>query len=316
VMPALSTSFKIASPRREIGTLIQDRQACVVADTGQHTDMIPVHVRVSGGGRGPARTFNAEVIRHRFLTPMLASTVVANAAQTFASDVADATFTVRTSLDVRGEKPLELVDHAFSNDGFSPRTLQLLQGVRTIGELLFNPFGPANLRSVEVQVDVEYKADVAEITGVALASDVLEPGSRPSLRVSLRPYNGAEFVESVPLSIPPSLAGSMVKIEVAAGNLVKPEQAPAENLHQHIENLRKSFPSRSIVVTLSAPDDALALRGSVVGNLPASVLDSLRPGASARRGDAFKVTSRLVTPMRFVVLGKQELQVRVKEAQF
>lgn len=316
IMSALSTSFKVASPRREVGTLIQDRQSCIVADTGHRSDMIPVQVQVGGGGRGAPRVFHAEVIRHRFLTPILASAVVSNAAQSFASDVADATYTMRTALGVRGERPLELVDHAFSTDGFSQRSLGALTGVKAIGELLFNPFSPASLERIDVQVDVEYKADVAEITSATLGSDTLDPGSRPSLRVTLRPYNGPEFVETLPLSIPAALAGSLVKIEVAAGNLVKPDQAAPESLRNLLDNLRKGYPARSIVVTLQSPDDALALRGSVVSDLPPSVLDTLRPGASSRRGETFKISSRTVVPMRSVILGKQEIQVKVKDASY
>ncbi|HEX9103844.1 MAG TPA: SpoIVB peptidase S55 domain-containing protein, partial [Polyangia bacterium] len=106
-MSALSSSFKMASPLKEIGSLIQDRQSGIIGDTSQRADMIPVHVRVGGPNR-PVEDFHFEVVRHRFLTPMLASTVVANAAQNAASDVADATITVRSNLAVRGYKPLEL----------------------------------------------------------------------------------------------------------------------------------------------------------------------------------------------------------------
>ena len=45
----------------------------------QVADMIPVHVRVASPGRSD-RDFHAEIARHRFLTPLLAGTVIANAA--------------------------------------------------------------------------------------------------------------------------------------------------------------------------------------------------------------------------------------------
>ena len=131
--------------------------------------------------------------------------------------------------------------------------------------------------------------------------------------MTLRPYNGPDYVESVPLAIPASLAGSLVKIEVAAGNLVKPDQAPPESLHGLVENLRKGYPARSLVVTIQTPDDALALRGAVLSDLPSSVLDTLRPGASTRKGDTFKISTRTVVPTRVVVLGKQEIQVKVRD---
>jgi hypothetical protein len=314
-MSALSTSFKLSSPLREAGSLIQDRQAAIVGDTAQRADMIPVHVTVAGGAGHAEHSFHAEVVRHRFLTPMLAAGVIANAAQTAASDVSDATITVRSSLQVRGYKPLELVDHVYSPDGVSPRTLAASQGLKAIGDILFNPFAPANLDRIDVEVSVDYKADVAEIVGMSLNSDELEPGSRPNLYVTLRPYAGAEYVQAIPLDIPRTLAGQTIKVLATAGNLAKPDVAPPESLIGLIDNLRKSYPAKAIVVSLETPDEGVTLRGSVIPDLPGSVIDTLRPGASTRRADTFKRAARLVVPTHGIVQGKQEISVHVKDDQ-
>jgi len=313
-LSALSTSFKLASPIKEIGTLLQDRQSCILGDTSQRADMIPVDVTVGGPGRAD-QTFHAEVVRHRFLTPMLAASVIANAAQNSASDVADATITVRSNLAVRGYKALELTDHLYSPDGMSARTLAGMSGLKAIGDILFNPFSPANLDKIDLRVDVDYKADVSEIVGASLASDELEPGSRPSLNVTLRPYNGREFNQSIPLDIPRALAGQQIKVVVSAGNLVRPDVAQPESLSGLIDNLRKSYPARALVVSLETPDEGVTLRGSVIPDLPGSVIDTLRPGASTRRADTFKRASRLVVPMRGVMQGRQEITVRVRDDQ-
>jgi SpoIVB peptidase S55 len=311
-MSAVSSSFKISSPLKEIGTLVQDRQSCIAADTAQRSDMIPVSVKVRAAGR-PERQFHAEVVRHRFLTPLLASTVIANAAQESASDVADATITMRTALAVKGYPALQLTDHAFSPDGLSAKTLAMSTGLKAIGELLFNPFSPVNFERIDVQVDVDYKPDVAEITGVSLHTDELEAGTRPSLQVTLRPYAGVEYTQSIPVEVPRTLAGQLVKIEAAGGNFVKPDVAAPENVRGMLENLKKGYPARSIVVTIETPDEDLTLRGNVVPDLPGSIADTLRPGASSRRGEAFKRNARIVVPTRGVTVGKQSLQVRVKD---
>ncbi|HEX6838045.1 MAG TPA: SpoIVB peptidase S55 domain-containing protein, partial [Polyangia bacterium] len=311
-MSALSSSFKMASPLKVLGSLIQDRQSGIIGDTSQRADMIPVHVRVGGPNR-PVEDFHFEVVRHRFLTPMLASTVVANAAQNAASDVADATITVRSNLAVRGYKPLELTDQLYSPDGVSPRTLAAASGLKAIGDILFNPFAPANLDKIDIDVDVDYKADVAEIVGVSLNSDELEPGSRPNLYVTLRPYAGQEFVKAIPLEIPRALAGQSVKVVVTAGNLAKPDVAPPENLGGLINNLRKSYAASAIVVGLETPDEGVTLRGSVIPDLPGSVIDTLRPGASTMRADTFKRASRFVVPMHGIMQGKQEITIHVKD---
>jgi hypothetical protein len=313
-MSALSSSFKMASPLKEIGSLIQDRQSGIIGDTSQRADMIPVHVRVGGPNRAE-QDFHFEVVRHRFLTPMLASTVVANAAQVAASDVADATITVRSNLAVRGYKRLELTDQLYSPDGVSARSLAAATGLKAIGDILFNPFAPANLDRIDIDVDVDYKADVAEIVGVSLNSEELEPGSRPNLYVTLRPYAGQEYVKAIPFDVPRALAGQTVKVVVTAGNLAKPDVAPAENLNGLIDNLRKSYAASSIVVGLETPDEGVTLRGSVIPDLPGSVIDTLRPGASTRRADTFKRASRFVVPTHAIMQGKQEITVHIKDDQ-
>jgi hypothetical protein len=314
-MSALSTSFKLASPLAEVGSLLQDRQSGVMASTAERAETIPVSVTVStlGEGARPDQTFVAEVVRHRFLTPMLVGNVVTNAVQSCASDVADATLTVRSNLKVRGFAPLELVDHLFSADGLSARTLAASQGLRAIGELVFNPFGPVNLDGLDLRVEVDYRADVAEIIGVSLSGDALEAGSRPSLTVALRPYAGRETSLSIPIEIPHSLGNQMVKIVAAAGNLVRPEAAPPESVAGLVANLRKTYPSRSVVVSLETLDEGITLRGAVIPDLPGSVIDTLRPGASSRRGDPYRRAARLVTPTRSVLTGQKELTVFVKE---
>jgi hypothetical protein len=222
---------------------------------------------------------------------------------------------VRSNLSVRGYKPLELVDHLYSPDGVSPRMLGNSAGLRAISDLLFNPFAPVDLDRLTVRVDVDYKADVAEIVGVSLNSDELEPGSRPSLYVTLRPYDGKEYVETIPIDVPRALAGQQIKVVATAGNLARPDLAQPENLSELIDNLRKSYPARSIVVSLETPDEGVTLRGNVIPDLPTSVIDTLRPGASSRRADTFKRAARLVVPTHGVVQGHQEIAVHVRDDQ-
>ena len=49
---------------------------------------------------------------------------------------------------------------------------------------------------------VEYRRDVAEIVGVSLPGQEVHAGDTVPLRVTLRPYAGPEYVETVPVIIP------------------------------------------------------------------------------------------------------------------
>jgi hypothetical protein len=310
-LPSLSQSFKMSSPLNEVGTLVQDRPACIVGDLDARTTMLPIDVRVTGPGVEP-RLFHAEVARNRRLTPMLASTVVGNAIADAEPDVTDMIVTVTSKVGVKGYAPLEMRDQIFSPEGVSSHALASSRGLRAMGELLLNPFEPVTLDRLDVDVRVEYRRDVAEIVSVALPTQDVHAGDTVDLRVTLRPYGGAEYVETVPVIIPRTVAGQTLKIEVASGASVRPDMPQAETLPVYIDNMRKSYSASSIVVTLQTPDDGASLRGRLISGLPDSAIDTLRPGNQTNRAGAYHVADRTLFPARQLVSGREELSVAVK----
>jgi hypothetical protein len=311
-LPSLAQSFKMSSPLNEVGTLVQDRQSCIVGDLDARATMVPVDVRVSGPGVEP-RLFHAEVARNRRLTPMLASLVVGNAIADTEPDVTDMVVTVTSKVGLKGHAPLELRDQIFTSDGVSGRALSSSRGLRALGDLLFNPFEPVVLDHMDVDVRVEFRRDVAEIVGVTLPSEEVHAGDTVPVRVSLRPYAGAEYVETVPVVIPRTLAGETIKLEVASGAVARPDVPQAESLSGYIDNLRKFYTASSIVITLQTPEDGASLRGRLLSALPASAMDTLRPGNQTRRADSYHVADRTVFPSPRLVSGRQELTVVVRE---
>jgi hypothetical protein len=228
-------------------------------------------------------------------------------------DQTEMAVSVTTKVGVRGVGPIELRDQVFASDGLSTRTLASLRGVRAIGELLTNPFAPVGIERLEFEVNVEFRQDAAEIIGVALPSDEVRAGDTVPLRVTLRPYAGQEYVETVPVVIPERLAGQTVRIEVASGALVRPDVPRPENLAGFIENLRSYYTASNIVVSLSLPEDGASLRGHLIPGLPPSALDTLRTGTQTRRADAYRLADRTVKPSSKLVSGRQELVLQVRE---
>jgi len=311
-LPSMAQSFKMSSPLHEVGTLVQDRQSCIIGDLGARTTMMPVAVRVSGA-EADVRTFRAEVARNRRLTPILTSMVVGSAISDAAPDVTDMVVTVTSKVEVKGMTTLLLRDQIFSPEGVSARALAGSRGLRAVSDLLVNPFEPVVLDRMDIDVQVEYRRDVAEIVGVSLPGDVVRAGDTLPLRVTMRPYAGPEYTEIIPVVVPRSLAGDMVKIEVSSGANVKPDMAPAESLQGYLDNLRKFYTASSIVVSVQTPDDGASLRGRLLASLPASALDTLRSGSQTRRGDAYRVADRTVFPSKRLVSGRQEMTIYVRE---
>ena len=309
-LPSLAQSFKMSSPLHEIGVLVQDRQSCIIGNLDGRTTMMPVDVRVTGP-EGKTRTFHAEVARSRRLTPTLASMVIANAVSDAEPDVTDVVATVNSKLTIQGRGTLELTDQVFSTEGISGRVLGGARGLRALGELMFNPFEPVIVDRMDVDVRIELRRDVADIVSVAVPTETVRAGDTVPVRVTLRPYAGLEYVETVPVKIPLTVRGQAVHIEAASGVMARPDAAPAETLDGYIENLHKYYTAASIVVTVQTPDEGAALRGRLIANLPASAMDTLRPANQTRRADSYRIAERTVFPSKRLVTGRQELTVAV-----
>jgi hypothetical protein len=291
---------------------VQDLPSGIVAELGRHAPLVPIEVRVTARGE-KRRDFQAQMALHRRLLPLLAATVVGSAFTESEPDVTDMVITMTTRLAVRGAGSVEIRDQIFSPEGLSGRVLSQAHGLKALSDLLGNAFEPAVIERMDVEVRVEYRDDVTEIVAAALPDGRARPGETVALRVVLRPYAGKEFVESVPVLIPRALAGKTVKIEVASGALVRPDVPKPETLRGLMDNLRASYPAKSIVVSLSTPDSGVSLRGRLIPSLPDSALDTLRSTSQTRRADSYHVADRSVHPCDHLVTGRQEVTVRVRE---
>ena len=311
IVASLSSSIKLASPLTEIGRVVQDLPTGIVGEMDRFAPSVPVEVLVAARGEKKSR-FRSQVALHRRLLPLLAATVISSALAEVEPDVTDMVVALTTRLDVRGAGSVEIRDQLFSGEGLSSRALAQARGLKALAELLGNPFEPAVIDRIDVDIRVEYRNDVAEIVGAALPDERVRPGETLPVRVAMRPYAGKEFVEVVPVVVPRALAGKTIKIDVASGALVRPDVPKPESLRGLMDNLRVSYPGQSIVVSLSTPDSGVSLRGRLIPGLPDSALDTLRSANQTHRADAYHVAERTLHPCDRLVSGRQELTARVR----
>jgi hypothetical protein len=314
IVASLSSSMKLVSPLETIGAMVQDMESGIVGELGRHASTIPVDVAVSAR-EGKPHTFSAEVALHRRLLPTLIATVVASALSEAEPDVTDMVVTMKSRLSVRGAGSVEIVDQMASPEGLSTKVLSQARGIKALVDVTNNPFAPAVIERLAVDLKVEYRNDVAEIVGASLPDERVRPGESIPVRVTLRPYAGQEFTKTLSVPIPATLAGKTVKLEIAAGALVRPDVPKPENLRGLLDNLTASYPAKSIVLSLGTPDSGVSLRGRLIPSLPDSALDTLRSSGQTRRSDSYRVSRRTAHPCDQVITGKQELTVRVREVE-
>ena len=310
ILPSFSQSIKLSSPVAEVGGLVQDRKACIVGDLSARVTMVPVTIRVKAPN-APPRVFHADIARHRRLTPSLVTLVANSAIADAEPDPVDMTVDVTSRVKLRGRPALSLRDQFFSTDGVTASLLAGLRSVRAVGDLLTNPFEPVVLESIELDIDLAFRHDLVEIVGAAVRDGRVRAGQHATVEVTLRPYDGAEYTDTLRVPIPSGVAGQSVKLEITSGAFTRPDVAPPESLTGYLDSLTKYYPSSAIVVSVQTLQDGVATRGRLLSDLPSAALDTLRASGRSRRVDSYRVTDKTVFPTKRIVVGKQELTVAV-----
>ncbi|QQR91552.1 MAG: hypothetical protein IPJ88_07475 [Myxococcales bacterium] len=307
-------SFKISEGLDPLGTMVHDRQSAIVIDTEIEPETIPLSVKIEGVKSAPRTTWNMKVASHRNLTPMLAMTAAANAVQATASDVADATFTVTSVVDIEGHGPQKVVDVGYSSGGLSSMSFfGQLRMFSFLEAAYANPFEKTKINSITMQVQVKFDRDVTHLISASVGSDEVNPGSRVPVYLTLQKYGEEEKNQVLYVDIPSSMAGQSVELIFEPGNKVDVEQPQVRNLEDILEIIRSRFSANMLVASLKVQEQGLRLRGHVVRGLPDSALSALQPQNSSLKPSAFVTQFRKATKIGGVVVGSASLKINVRE---
>lgn len=314
VIPSAQHAFIMASPLREIGSLVQDRQSTIMADTSLVTRMIPVdiYIETDRGKQVERSEFHVEVVNNRFMTGTFAGMAAMSAISHYLPDRDRATVYMESTLRVRGYEPLSFIDYLHADDG-ATSAIGGARGLRVLVPLLNNPFAPVHIERLQVKARIRYDVNFGTIEELRLPTAEPRPGRRGHVEVVMSTYDGERIVEKVPFDVPARLAGSLVKLEVTAGDAARPEVAPPQSLDELMAALRTFLPGNVFAVTLYSADEGVAIDGTLIRDLPASALDRLRPATTTARAEPYQVIARSVYPSRRVINGDQSILVKIAD---
>jgi hypothetical protein len=315
IVPSAMSAFLLASPVKEIGSLTQDRQSMIAADTNLRTPPIPVSISItSGSGKHVEKgTFNVEVLDNKFLTAPITGAALMNAVNYYLPDRDNITARVESSVRIKGAAPIEFVDYLHANDGASS-VMGAVRGLRVLVPLLMNPFAPVQIERVDIKVDLKFEANFGDIKELRVPTGELIPGERNLVSVTLSTWDGKDIVEQVPVDVPKHLAGGIVQLEVTSGDSAKLDAAPPTDLPSLLAAFRKLLPGTVWAATIYPADEGVSLDGKLVRDLPATAQDKLRPQTTTQRAQPFRPLVRTVAPAKRVVNGSSSMLVRVRAA--
>lgn len=309
VIPSAQMSYVMASPGKEVGSLVQDRQSTIMADLSLRAPMIPVQIDLAMRGE-PTHTLRAEVAANKWLTSQMILSVARSAIDRFAPDRDIASARITGDIAIKGHGTLTVVDAGFDAEGIA-NALGAMRSLRMISPLLQNPFAPLEIERVHLRIEGGYDIRLAMIKGLELEAPQLVPGRRNYVQVRLETYDGEPRYERVPVDVPMSLAGTVVQLELASGDVAKSDAPMADDIGSMLRVFRSMLPATSFVATIYPPGEGVSVAGNVLLDVPGSAADRLRPITRVQRAQPYAPMLRTVTPTDASLQGTISKLVRI-----
>ncbi len=306
-------SFKIGMGVREVGAMIQDRQASIVISHSAKAPVVPLKLSIKGLPGVPSSNWKFEIAHEKFMTPSFMAVAIGSALQAVANERQDVTWTASSKLKIQGHGELALEDYGVAIGG-TPEAGEFARTnlVRAIGAVLNNPWQPALIEGVELEVELHYARDVLRLRGAELLEPEVDAGKPARVRLTLVPYSGAEQTRVVSVMLPPHLAGQTVNLDIAPGYMEEREVAAPDSLNDMIRNFENPiYPPKSLVVSFDS-GSGLAFRGRVAKNLPPGAVDAIRPATSSIGPEGVGSSVREVVPIGQFVVGRDRVSVTVR----
>ncbi len=299
VMPNLSSSFKLSNATGFLGTIRTDHASGVLGILGGQPDMLPFSLEINDKERGPEK-FSFELVRHKRLTPTLASLVMLNSLTSMGDIVTERTYCMKARIELGGLPEVKIEDMLAG----PAAPIEVIQSVQMALQYLYaNQFGPADVRNVSLQLDVAEGSPRAMVSEVFLDRTTVYAGDTLGLDVLIKPFNGSKRRENFRLPIPGLEEDTRLFVLVGSGEMLtrtefqlSPSRFRYTSLAHLVELLNSSRREDHVYVKIFRQDRGLMLDNRELDDLPLSVWSLLRSGN----------TSGAITPLADVPVVEAE----------
>jgi SpoIVB peptidase S55 len=308
-------SFKIGMGVRDVGALIQDRQASITISHTAVAPVVPLKVSIKGMPGLPSSNWSFEIAHEKFMTPSFMAVAIGSALQAVANERQDVSWTAVSKLKIKGYGEIRLEDYGVAIGG-TPEAGEFARSnlVRAAGAVMNNAWQPAFIEGAEIEVELHYARDILRLRGAELLEPEIDAGKPARIRVTLVPYSGPEQTRIISVDLPAYLAGQTVSLDIVPGYTEEREVAAPDSLKDMISNfVSPIYPPKSLVVSYDS-GSGLAFRGRVAKNLPPGAVDAIRPTTSSIGPDSVESSVRQVTPIGSFVVGRDRVSVVIRPA--
>jgi hypothetical protein len=275
-------STKIITTGGTIGTLTQDRVTAIGGRLGDGPPMIPVDVTLLVGDA--QKQFHFEVIESPQLTPLLVALATYNGIVGNAAYGEGSTLQLDGEIAIKGHTTVELKDLFAPTDVPVPGGFFVATDVQAIfSQIYSNPYEIPHVAGIHLRVTALPERRAATIDDAWVEANEVRPGETVNVKVQLRPYRGAAFVQEFPITIPMQAARGPLQLVISDAetvnrtvqSLAASSQGQLPGLEELIKLLNREHQNDRLYATLLQPTPTLMVEDKIMPNAPASAINVL-----------------------------------------
>jgi hypothetical protein len=314
-------STKIMNTGGVIGTLTQDRATAVMAVLGPGPPTIPMDLEIVTPAQEKA--FHFELIESPQLTPLLVAVATFNGVVGNTAYSEGSTLRLSGTIELNGHTPVKLEDLFAPSDVPVPSGFAVAGNVEsTFARLYLNPYEPPRVQKIHLRIDSLPEKRWAAIDGAWSEKSEAHPGETVRIKVLLRPYRGAPFIQEIPVAIPPQAARGNLRLLVSDAETLNrtvqtfsaAQQSQLPGLEELIRVLNRERHNDRLYATLLQPTPTLLVEDKEMPNVPLSEISVLdqRQNPGGARLLAESSAGEWSVEMKQVITGQHYLTITVK----
>lgn len=318
LLPNLSTSFKISTARKLLGTITHDYSTAVRGELGRKARMIPVSVAVRGGGNRVSR-YQMEMIGDTTLTPFLIQVAVFGAIDATERTVGGVSYAVRQTIGFEKAPPVKS-ENMFSGE-FNIPMLAAQNVAIPVAYAMQSGFQELKIRNIEVEVEAAEAKNQLVVDELTAGRRVVRPGETVPLTLVLA-SEGKRVVKQASFRVPPGIQTGPLHFTVADAlvtnfqefrNVVMTPARSYNQVHQLLAGLRDNTKA---YIRVWRPEASFESEGAEFASPPPSVgilMARTQGTTSTVAASSAKIAEIAVDGFNAMISGAKTVTVEVKE---
>ena len=210
--------FKLGSTiDRSLGIINNDRNAGVSGVLREYPEIIPVKIQVNDKTRNKTELIEVQIVRDERLFTSLTTDIALQSIDSVLDRIGKGTAVVDFSIIGSGLPDFEInrTNTFYSNNDVAGRSLSDLYQILEL--ITSNPFKKVDIMSVNLNIDVSKKDNIAFLKEVKILNEHVYPGDKVDIEATIQPYRKDEFKKIFSLKLPEDVDPGMSNIVVSGG---------------------------------------------------------------------------------------------------